>query len=443
MEKGETIETVVRNELCTGCGTCVALCPTVAIEMAKNDSKGIYVPQLYHEKCNECGICYQACPGHYVDFEQLNQAIFGREPEDILLGNYLNCYVGHATDYNIQYNSASGGLVTALLIFALQEGLVDGALVTGMSKKSPLEPQPFIATTREEIISASKSKYCPVPANIALNETVQSEGRFAVVGLPCHLQGIRKAEQVSKNLKERIILHLGLFCNHTPNSWGTEVLLKRLKVRNDEVIKLDYRGEGWPGAMKIHLKSEDLLLSLPDYWSFVGSDFFFPKRCLMCSDHTAELADMSFGDAWLSEFEGDRVGQSIVVSRTNLGEQFLQRMADENLVQLDQVTATEVKLTQAAMLHFKKKRLKARLKLFRKKELSNAKLLEPSLADYPLSLFPCFSRLLSQNRASRLLLEHVPRRLVSLYNLTLAIIYFQRIRQFKRTIQTDRLKEQI
>ena len=169
-----TIKEIVKDDLCTGCGTCVALCPEEAIKLTINERKGIYVPKIDEEKCNNCGICYTACPGNEVDFRHLNLEIFGKEPEDILIGNYLNCYIGHATDYDIRYNSASGGLVTQLLIFALEEGIIDGALVTGMKKDNPLEPEPFIARTREEIIEASKSKYCPVPANICLLYTSPS-----------------------------------------------------------------------------------------------------------------------------------------------------------------------------------------------------------------------------------------------------------------------------
>jgi coenzyme F420 hydrogenase subunit beta len=193
------------------------------IKLTINEKKGIYVPKLDEEKCNNCGLCYKVCPGHSVDFKNLNLEVFGKESEDILIGNYLNCYIGHATDYDIRYNSASGGLITQLLIFALEEGIIDGALVTRMKKDNPLEPEPFIARTKGEIIEASKSKYCPVPANIALKEILASkEGeKFAVVGLSCHIQGIRKAEQINKKLKERIVLHLVLFCNHGVNFIGT------------------------------------------------------------------------------------------------------------------------------------------------------------------------------------------------------------------------------
>ena len=415
-----TIAQVVRDGLCTGCGTCIALCPEEAIKLTIDEKKGIYIPELDEEKCNNCGICYEVCPGHEVDFKQLNLEIFGKEPADVLIGNYLNCYVGHSTDYDIRYNSASGGLVTQLLIFALEEGIIDGALVTKMKKDKPLEPEPFIARTKEEIIEASKSKYCPVPANIALKEILESkEGeRFVVVGLPCHIHGIRKAEQINKKLKEQIVLHLGIFCNHAPNFWGTKLLLKRLKMREDEVIKLGYRGEGYPGSMKISKKSGELLLLLPDYWSFVGAYFFYPARCLMCSDGICELADISFGDAWLPELSDEKIGTSIIVSKNKIGEQLLQSMKLKNRIELNEVSVKKVIQSQAGMLYFKKKNLNARNKLFKAVPMYNQNdLLEPDTIDRLLALFPYLNSYASSNSFLRRLLRRIPSKVIMMYSL--------------------------
>jgi coenzyme F420 hydrogenase subunit beta len=432
-----TIAQVVKDGLCTGCGTCIALCPEEAIKLTINEKKGIYVPELNEEKCNNCGICYEVCPGHEVDFKALNLEIFGKEQEDILIGNYLNCYVGHSTDYNIRYNSASGGLVTQLLIFALEEGIIDGALVTRMKKDKPLEPEPFIARTKEEIIEASKSKYCPVPANIALKEILDSEEgeRFAVVGLPCHIHGIRKAEQINKKLKEKIVLHLGLFCNHAPNFWGTKLLLQRLKVREDEVIKLGYRGEGYPGSMKISKKSGELLLLLPDYWNFVGAYFFYPARCLMCSDGVCELADISFGDAWLPELSDDKIGKSILVSKSEIGEQLLQAMKSKNKIELTEVGVKKVIQSQAGMLYFKKKSLNARSKLFKVVPKYNTQnnLLESDVVDYLLALFPYLNSYASSNPFLRRILYHIPSKLIWLYGIPYAILHSKKLQMdFKK-----------
>jgi coenzyme F420 hydrogenase subunit beta len=198
----KNISSIIKDQLCTGCGTCIALCPNKAISLSIDMNKGIYVPRIDDKKCNACGFCYKICPGHEIKFKQLNYAIFGKKPKNILLGNYIGCYAGYATDYCIRYNGSSGGLVTTLLINLLKKREIDGALVTRMSKDRPLEAESFIARTPEEIYEGRGSKYCPVPANLALKDIIEAKDseRFAVVGLPCQICGIRSAEYVNKKM---------------------------------------------------------------------------------------------------------------------------------------------------------------------------------------------------------------------------------------------------
>ena len=404
MSENKTIEEVIKNNLCTGCATCVSLCPRSAIELIKDNSKGIYQPRLNEEECNQCGTCFDVCPGHTIDFKQLNLEIFGKEPEDILIGNYLNCYIGHVTDYNIRYNSASGGLVTALLIFALEKGVIDGALVTRMKKDKPLEPEPFIARTREEIIEASKSKYCPVPANVALKEILESEegDKFAVVGLPCHIHGIRKAEQINKKLKEKIVLHVGIFCGSMPNFMGTEFLLRKLKLQSKDIVMLNYRGEGWAGKMSLRLRNnETKTIPYPAYWGGFGS-FFYPFRCTLCSDWTSEVADISFGDAWLPEIvERDKIGTSLIITRNEESNNILQQMISQNKIELNEITHSKVAISQGGIL-WKKRDLKARLtlsKLLGKNvPLYNQKLLEPKFKTFLSAILLHIRTFLASNR---------------------------------------------
>ena len=417
----ETIAQVVKDNLCTGCGTCIALCPQEAIKLAISEKKGIYIPEINEEKCNNCGTCYEVCPGREVDFEELNLEIFGKEPEDILIGNYINRYVGHSTDYDIRYNSSSGGLVTALLIFALEKGIIDGALVTRMKKDNPLEPEPFIARTGEEIIEASKSKYCPVPANIALKEILNSkEGeKFAVVGVPCQIQGIRKAEQINKKLKERIILHFGLFCHHGVNFIGTEFLLQKLGIRKEDIAKFDYRGQGWPGSMLIELKNGDRQ-STPHYWTYPALYFFTPDRCMLCSDALAELADISFGDAWLPELYADKIGSSAIISRTKIGEQLLQRMRERNKVELKHISVKKVVESQKSILYFKKKSLATRRKISQIRHMhtpsDNTSLLSAHMIDYILAIsFMYPNQYASSVQFIQKILKFIPLRLIKIY----------------------------
>jgi coenzyme F420 hydrogenase subunit beta len=432
-QKG-TIEQVTRDGLCTGCGTCFAMCPLSAIEMRIDGRTGIYLPQVNAKKCNYCGICLDICPGYSVDFNQLNRAIFGKEAKDVLLGNYLNCYIGHATDSNIRYNSASGGLVTALLLFALDEGLIDGALVTRMSRQNQLEPEPFIARTRQEIIEASKSKYCPVPANIALKEILASkkEERFAVVGLPCHISSIRKAEKLNKKLKESIALHFGIFCSHTLNLHGTELLLSKLGVKSKDISKLSYRGDGWPGGIKIVLEDgqQKFISNQNILWnSIFGSHFFTPLCCFFCRDVTSELADISFGDAWLPEIvANERQGKSVVTSRSEAGETMLQTASSRGNIEISAVAARDIIRSQRTFLHFKKVNIHSRQRWkFREKQAEKPSVPGSSFYNKSVAAIALINNYFGYFRACRFLLRYIPSIASRLYILVFNMLYARAI----------------
>lgn len=385
--------------LCTGCGTCVSVCPNSAIEMILDSKIGIFIPRIDENKCNDCGICYETCPGHSVDFKELNLEIFGKQPEDIWLGNYIGLYIGHATDYEIRHNSSSGGLVTALLIFALEEGIIDGALVTRMKKDKPLEPEPFIARTKEEIISAMGSYYCPVPANIGLKEILKEEGKFAVVGLPCHIHGIRKAEMLNKDLREKIVLHFGLMCSNTTTFLGTEYFLRKLGFRIESIEKFYYRKGGWLPKKKVVVvvKGEENVIQIPSgrFRSFLyqvldNSTYhqnFVVPRCLLCCDHTCEFTDVSFGDPRLPELvNSEKAGKSLIVSRSKIGEEMLQKAQSSGKIEITEEINVE-RFFQGQNPSFKKKfysRLRV-LKLFGKPTpyYNTSKLSKQKLIDYP------------------------------------------------------------
>ena len=421
-----TILKVTENSLCSGCGTCIALCPNKAIKMNINHVKGIYIPIIEEKKCNNCEKCYNICPGRHVDFRQLNLEIFSKEPENFLVGNYLNCYIGCSKDYDIRFHSSSGGLITQILIYALEEGIINGVIVTKMSKDHPLEPDVFIARTTNEIIEASKSKYCPVPVNVCLEEILKTkkEEKFAVVGLPCHIHGIRKAETLNKELKGKIVLTIGLLCNHVPNFWGTEIFLKKFNLNKSDIKELNYRGDGWPGTIGILKENgEKNMISYSDFWNFAGSSLFYPKRCLMCIDGTSEFSDVSFGDAWLPEFSKDKIGVSIIISRNQISEKILNSMKLDNYIKISKITPERLIRSQLVMLYFKKKSLYSLKKLF--KMYPNyivSEEMKTDLIDFSLGFFFYFNSFLFSKSLMRNILKYVPLKLIRFYHLPHSLI---------------------
>jgi coenzyme F420 hydrogenase subunit beta len=355
--KRPTIQRVVKRSLCTGCGTCVGICPEEALSMVVDRKRGRYIPRIDKRQCNRCGLCLDACPGHAVDFHGLSKELMGDIPENVMLGKYLASYIGHATDKDVRYRAASGG-------FALERGFIDGALVTRMHPSKPLEPRPFIARTREEILSTVGSKYCPVPAGAALDKILHSEGRFAVVGLPCHIQGIRKAEQHIPALRERIRYHISLTCSLDYSFRGTQALLGMRGIAPRSVEALAYRGRGWPGSMMIRqVDGSKTTIPLQEYYKELGP--FSLRRCTLCSDMFGELSDLSCGDAWIPEvMKTDKLGSSFALTRTPAGEELLEAAAADEYVQLSDLDVGELAAGQRHAI-FKKRKLGARMALFR------------------------------------------------------------------------------
>ncbi|MBS7630251.1 Coenzyme F420 hydrogenase/dehydrogenase, beta subunit C-terminal domain [Candidatus Bathyarchaeota archaeon] len=369
------INQVKNLNLCTGCGTCAGVCLNNAIEMKKSESEGLYLPHILQEKCTQCGICSKVCPGYEVDFNGLNEKIFGKRPEDNSLGNYLSTYVGESCDINVRFNSSSGGLASHILIYALEKQIIDGAIVTRMNREKPLETETFIARTSGEILEASKSKYCPVTSNKVLKHILREDGRFAIIGLPCHIHGIRKAENIYKPLQNKIVLHIGLMCSHEVNFRGTEFLIGKMHINKKDVKQIAYRGNGWPGGMSVTLRDNSLVKiplfgSWHSYWPVFSSFFFTPIRCFMCPDQTAELADISLGDAWLPELMNDKTGKSIIVSRTEKAEQILSQMKNENLINIRRIPPEKVRQSQRINMIFKKDDFSSRLSLLASRGLS-------------------------------------------------------------------------
>jgi coenzyme F420 hydrogenase subunit beta len=284
-----------------------------------------------------------------------------------------------------------------------------------------LEPEPFIARSREEIVSASKSKYCPVPMNVALKTILSEKARFAVIGLPCHIYGIRKAEAALPQLKNRVILHVGLFCSHTESFSGTDCLLRKFGVDKDQVEKLDYRGNERPGRMSIRLKdgrsiSVRFNRAWNAYWNVFSPFFFAPIRCIMCGNQFNELSDVSFGDAWLPELRKSKKSESVIVTWTAFGDELLTRMRRDAVISLRSVSPAKVKEAQAFSLNFKKDNLQGRLAFLRllgkKTPNFDSKLSFPAL---PSAFLSYLSFRISSSKRLRRLLAFVPLPIFRLY----------------------------
>lgn len=352
-----SVRDVALAGLCMGCGVCESVCPESAVKMSRNENRGIYLPVVDVQVCKECGKCLRVCPGVGVSLDELASKFLQGSTRQEMIGVSRTCYVGHASSHTIRYNSASGGLITALLVYTLDHGLIDGALVSNLSGSSPLETKPLLATDSSELMRTSGSMYCPTATCTGLREILSASGRFAFVGLPCQIHAVRKMESIDPRLREKIVLHLGLFCANNNTFLGTDYFLRRNGINPEEVRQIRYRWGGWPGGIHVTLRNGAARTiprgSTEKRWyrralfsSAFHYDFMIP-RCLLCPDQTAELADISFGDPWLKKYmREERIGKSLVIVRNKYGEELLASAAQDEAVVLSEVALRTVKRAQ-------------------------------------------------------------------------------------------------
>jgi coenzyme F420 hydrogenase subunit beta len=326
------------TDFCTGCGTCVSVCQQGAISLVK--TKGYCTAKIDTDKCNECGLCRKVCP----KLEKPQKETY--KPISIVKG--------YAKDQHIRFKATSGGIVTVLLAEMLKEGEIDAALVVRKKKEADfISFEPYWAKDAQAVISSSGSAYQPVALNTRLSE-IKRFNKIAVVGLPCHIQGVRKYLELYPKAKARVRVIIGLTCSHNISRLGTKFLLKSASVSRLEDIF--YRGNGWPGGVRlIEGHKEHFFHNLHSLWNDIFASFCFcPPYCLRCDDDLAEYSDINVSDAWLKEelSRKENIGSSIITVWTNTGKELLNKYQD--LFDVKEITLQDLENSQKYPLFFKK-----------------------------------------------------------------------------------------
>ena len=297
----------------------------------------------------DCSLCYHTCPGGEVDFDALNNEIFGRKP-GFVLGNFEKIYVGSAAK---EYPSAaSGSVVSGLLLSLLKDGIVDAAAIVDFAAKEPDKAVFKIAQTADEIINAAGSKYVLTPADTALR-IMDGEKKYAAVTLPCQSHGIRKA--VQSGVLKNINFIIGLYCGNNLYHAATRSILKRFAM-DQRVRKIAYRSGAWPGffsAEDISGRTKKMTKSAFNYLSFL----YTPDRCFYCIDLTNELADISVGDAWGYQ------SKSVIVVRTKKALSLIEKMRSAGQLLLEEISPEEAMMMHAHGLDNKKAGAFARMSI--------------------------------------------------------------------------------
>ncbi len=358
--KYRNISYTIKNDLCLGCGICQSACPSNAINiLVKN---GRFIPHIDKTKCKNdrgCHRCHDICPGLGIDLKRIANEQFTDEQikSDAWVGSYLKCFTGHSNNEEIRYHSASGGMVSQFLIFLLEKGYIDGAVVTAFDEKNELMVRSYIAHNREEVLQAKSSKYAPVSLH-GMSQAIKKENgsRYVIVGLPCHIQGFRKLEEKDRNFKDKIVGYFAIYCSSGRTFYLTEHVFKERGIRKENLTYFAYRDEGCLGSLVAKQQSGDPAENInkknniykerfQSYYHPLRS-FFIPRRCLFCIDHYGELGDVCFGDIHIKPYMDDKIGINSLIVRKKKWLDLLEEAQKEGIITLNEITVDTLNASQ-------------------------------------------------------------------------------------------------
>jgi len=317
---------VIEKGLCTYCGACVASCPLQHLKWIEERPKR---PEK-KAACEDCETCYHAC--YQTEFERgaIEQEIFGRcRKEDEDIGIYRRVIAAKSFDERILEKAQDGGVVTTILVYMLEEKLIDGAILTEREEKGDGSWMPFpkVAKSKEEIIAAAGTKYGISPILLKVRTAVIDDvlDNICIVGLPCHVQAMRHLQHIKFDLAPAIKFVIGLFCRGNFDYEQMSKGLKKRGVRMNEVEKISISR----GFFNVYTRDTQLSIPLKE------TETWHSKHCLTCDDYSAELADIAVGS------EGSKEGWSSVIIRTEKGEEVLSELESKGYIRTKEIDSLD------------------------------------------------------------------------------------------------------
>ncbi len=271
-------------------------------------------------------------------------------------GNYLALRKGYAKEQEIRDYAASGGMVTALLCNLLRHGDIDGAWVTRTDfVNDELTYKTYIAVTEQEIREASSSVYMSIPLLKHIDLLEQFPGKVAVVMTPCMMHGLERILEKRSELKEKVVLKLGLYCSGGHDIRATTLSMEKAGISPKDAKRLYYRRGHWRGMSSVLYKNgEEKTFSYAKLVCAYKNAYFFEKAsCMSCRDHFAKSADLSFGDIWLKEMKKVSIKHTSCVIRNQKALDYFNRAVADGDLEASHISGKDMVRSQKRALVFK------------------------------------------------------------------------------------------
>ncbi len=287
-------EKIWKKNLCSGCRACIEVC--LADSLAYDHNRG---SPFQVNPCIDCKACLVACPRLPDNVEKI--------VSPNIIGPYLEIKNVRSKKSCVRFQN--GGAASALLSAALDEELVDCALVMGLDRWSQ-KPHPRVVYDSSELEKCAGSKYTSTGVLESVKDLIKDQNikNIALVGTPCSVQAVgllrRSSNEYAIKLAQKVRFLLGLFCFE---AFSDSVIAKITSAIEQPSWCID-KLIASEGQMTVTLRDKSIqTIPLTMLTEFVK------PGCTGCADFTAKLSDISLGGL------GSALGMSSAIIRTPEG----------------------------------------------------------------------------------------------------------------------------
>ena len=265
--------------------------------------------------------------------------------QDSVLGPHQEIITAKAADNKVLSKAQDGGIVSAILIYALEENIIDGTIVAGPGDE-PWKPEPLVATTKKEILKGAVTKYTMCPNLSVIKEATREYGleKIGTVGTPCQVRGLRKMQTYPlgvRNVVDKIALSIGIYCmENFPYESLKTFINDKVGVTPSQVTKMNIT----KGKLFITHTGGEGKIPLKETHGYEQAG------CNYCMDYVAELSDLSCGSV------GAKPGWSTIIKRTDKGASLIDKAIKEGVLETTETNEGKFGLEMLRKLSTNKKK---------------------------------------------------------------------------------------
>lgn len=243
----------------------------------------------------------------------------------------MEYYIGHATNKCIRYQASSGGIGSVITKYLLSLNEY-GTSISFMFDKEKCMYQPKLIY-KEEDLNICGSIYQDINLiDFIKNNIKHIKKGIIVTCAPCQVKAIRFLLNKS-NIKNFII---SFSCSGQTTIEGTWCFYKFAGIKKDDIINMQYRGNGWPSGIQVWTKNGDkeFFKNYTEPWKTIHESWLFrPHRCFYCINGSSNISDISIADPWLEEYtKNDKVGNTLIKINTKLGKYYFSELFEKGLI---------------------------------------------------------------------------------------------------------------